>query len=169
MPTQLAGGISGKLHEAVTAPVYLVELGFDPVLRLSNADDVVWDGKLWKAAPVRVSTISNTALGGQRVSLTLNNLDRAFGALVLAQGTKEREARVWLAYADPGVTTPRLMADGFMDGASVGPEVNISIVARSTVYGTTPRIICAPPLMNHLPQAGTVIKTGNTTITLRSR
>ena len=56
-----------------------------------------------------------------------------------------------------------------MDGAQIGEQVSINVIGKTTAYGPTPRIMCGPPLMNHLPQAGKVITTGNVTITLESR
>lgn len=164
MPTVLA-----STQDVVTEPIYLVELGFDPIWRITNAQDLNWDGHDWVSAPLHVSSIDNDAVGGQTVSIEINNHDRVPGALVLSQVAQDRPARVWLAYKDIATSTPLLIADGMMDGASVGEKVQINIISRSTAYGTTPRILCAPPLMNHLPKPGTVLKTGNVSIVLRSR
>ena len=163
-------GVSQFNYSAVnTEPIYLIELGFTPTLYLSNSQDILWDGKYWMSAPVEVSSIDNDAVGGQSVSLRLNNHDRTFGALVLSQVAQDRTAKIWATYDDPSTSPPVLFADGVMDGAQVGASVDISIISKSTAYGTTPRILCGPPLMNHLPVSGTVIKIGSAEITIRSR
>ena len=157
------------LSDAITEPIYLIELGFSPVLHLSNSKDLLWNGQYWRSAPVEVSTIEHTAVGGQSVSLSFANHDRTFGALVLSQVAQDRSAKIWEAYDNSGTLSPILFADGVMDGADIGEQVTINIISKSTAYGTTPRILCGPPLMNHLPASGTVLTAGSVTITIRSR
>jgi len=152
----------------VTNPYYLVELQFAPILYLSSGPDITWDGHDWKAAPVRVSSIDMDMLGQQDLSLSIANHDRTFGAFLLQEKAQERVVRVWLTYDDPGFK-PMLLADGFMDGAAVGEFVQIKVISRSTAYGTTPRIICSPPLFNHLPAPGSTLTAGSTTITIEDR
>jgi hypothetical protein len=102
--------------------------------------------------------------------LAFANHDRTLGALVLSQVAQDRSVKVWETYEENGVAlSPVLFADGVMDGADIGEQVTISVISKSTAYGTTPRILCGPPLMNHLPASGTVLKTGSVTITIRSR
>ena len=155
------------LRQTLTDPTYLVELGFDPPLYLSTGQSVQWDGHHWEQAPLSVSTITSDATGSQSISLSIGNQDRAYGALVLSQRAKDRYVKCWIAYAAGG--DPVLFADGIMDGASVGEEVQIGVIGRSTSYGSVPRIICAPPLMNHLPPSGTVIRFGTVRYTINSR
>lgn len=159
--------IQPSLTQVLTKPIYLVEIRFDPVVRISNAKDTLWNGYHWMAAPIEIGSIDNDALGGQTVSMRVNNADRAFGAMVLSQGVQDRPIKIWLTY-DP-LTAPILFVDGVMDSAGVGQYVDVNIISRSTFYGSTPRILCGPPLMNHLPPDGTVLKTGNVSYTIRSR
>lgn len=165
----LAGTARFPLGTVITEPIYLIELSFNPALYLSNSKDLLWNGQYWKSAPVEVSTIDHTAVGGQSVSLSFANHDRTFGALVLSQVAQDRSVKVWEAYDDGGTLSPVLFADGVMDGADIGEQVTLNVISKSTAYGTTPRILCGPPLMNHLPASGTVLKSGNVTITIRSR
>jgi hypothetical protein len=160
---------TAQYHDTVTEPIYLIELGFSPVLYLSSSKDLLWNGQYWKSAPVEVSTIDHTAVGGQAVSLSFANHDRTFGALVLSQVAQDRLVKVWEAYDNAGTLNPVLFADGVMDGAEIGEQVTLNVISKSTAYGSTPRILCGPPLMNHLPPSGTVLKAGSVTITIRSR
>lgn len=153
----------------ITRPVYLIELGFTPPLYLSNAGNIQWDGHYWQSASIDVGQIDNDAVGGQTVSIRIANHDRIIGALVLSQIAQDRDVRIWAGYDDLTQSPPILFAEGVMDGASVGEYVDIAIISKSTAYGSTPRILCGPPLFNHLPQSGTTLKAGHVTITLRSR
>ena len=169
MTTSVSGRNLADALEVVTKPIYLVELGFSPVVRISTAGSIVWNGFHWQAAPVTVSSIDNTSLGGQQATLRFANQDRVWGALVLSQVAQDRPVKIWLAYRDLSMSDPMLFCDGMMDGASVGEAVVLNVIARSTAYGSTPRLLCGPPLMNHLPPAGTELKAGSVTIKLEPR
>jgi len=168
MTTALSGRLFQDTQEVVTQPIYLIELGFDPAVRISTSRELVWDGFYWRAAPVTVSSIDNTSLGGQQATLRFANQDRVWGALVLSQVAQDRPVKIWLTYYD-AAAEPILYCDGMMDGAAVGADVTLNVIARSTAYGSTPRLLCGPPFMNHLPPAGTELKAGNVTITLTPR
>lgn len=169
MPVPLTNRVITRAEDAVTKPIYLVELGFDPILRFSSGPDIVWDNVYWEKAPIQVGSIDNDAVGGQSVTLRIANHDRKIGAFVLSQVAQDRLVKVWFTYEIVDNLRPILFAKGVMDGAKIGEFVDISVISESTVYGSTPRIICGPPLMNHLPESGTVIKTGNVTIKIESR
>ena len=53
-----------SLRDTITNPIYLVELGFDPVLHLSSGRNLVWKDHHWKSAPFTISFIDNDAVGG---------------------------------------------------------------------------------------------------------
>jgi hypothetical protein len=157
------------LASTLTEPTYLVELGFDPPLYFTNGKTETWNEHTWEEAPLSISALSVEAAGSLSLTVTVLNHDLTFGALVLGQGTKDRTARVWLAPTDPGVEPPIMMADGFMDGASIGSRVSINVIGRTMYYGSSPRMLCGPPIFNHLPADGTVLTWGNVTYTLGSR
>ncbi|MFN2199977.1 MAG: hypothetical protein ACK2UO_02165 [Caldilineaceae bacterium] len=165
MPSQYSLRIADNL---VTAPQYLIEMGFEQPLYLTSGPDLTWDGHDWKAAPIGVSGIDLDVTAQQNVSLEIANHDRVFGALVMSENAHGQPVKIWLTYREP-LFEPMLLADGQMDGAVIGEFVRINVISRSTAYGTTPRIVCAPPLFNHLPAPGSIIELGTVKITIESR
>lgn len=161
--------LPSEVADVVTRPTYLVELGFAPPIRLSTGPTVSWGGYSWFAAPVDVGSVDINSHGDLQVSVSLNNLDRTYGVLVLNQGTRGRSCRIWGLYGDPATNAPILFAEGVMDGARVEDTVDLNIVGQSSLYGGTPRVLCLPPLFNHMPPDGTEIRWGATLITITSR
>ena len=162
---------AGTLDDQLTRPVYLVELGFSPAVRMSSGAEVTWGGYVWQDLGVDVSSLSTDTVGRASASLSVSNLDRTLGVLVLSQAAKDRVAKIYAYYPEgsAGVIAPRLLVDGVMDGASVGQRVDISVISRASYFGSTPRIVCAPPTFNHLPPAGTTLAWGGATLTLERR
>lgn len=156
------------LTDTVTKPVYLVQLDFSPPVYLSTAQEVSWGGYTWEPFAVSVGRVAFNTLGSANVNISVNNLDRSFGVLVLNQGARDRGAKVYVYYPE-GPIDPFMLSEGVMDGCSIDEQVQINIVSRSSYYGRTPRILCAPPVFNHLPPTGTVIRWSNTSITLERR
>ena len=146
----------------------MVELGFTPVLYLSSGPTITWDGHTWEAASMEVSQINLDITAEQATSLRIANHDCTIGAILLNELAQDKPVKIWLNYADPAFV-PLLMSEGFMDGAQIGEFIELAVISRSTAYGSTPRIICSPPLFNHLPPPGTVIKHGTRKITIEVR
>lgn len=159
------------LNDQLTRPVYLVELGFAPTVYMSSGAEVSWGGYVWQNLGVDVSSLQTDTVGRSSATLSVSNLDRTFGSLVLSQAAKDRTAKIYVYYPEgsAGAIDPRLIVDGVMDGASVGQRVDINVISRASYFGSTPRIVCAPPTFNHLPPAGTVLNWGGVTLTLERR
>jgi hypothetical protein len=157
------------LAQTLTEPTYLIELGFDPRLYFTNGKSETWNGHNWTEGPISISGLSTDATGALSMTVTMLNHDLTFGALVLGQGARDRSVRVWIAPTDPAVEPPVMLADGMMDGGTVGEKVSINVIGRSTYFGSSPRLICAPPLFNHLPADGTVLTWGSVTYKLEAR
>lgn len=157
--------------DQVTRPVYLVELGFRLPMHLSSGVDGDWDGKDWLSAPVTVSELVTDATGNAALTLTFANHDLIYGALILSEPVDDIPIKVWITYLEVNddFAEPILLMDGFKDGAEIGASVNLHVVSRTTRYGTSPRVICAPPLMNHLPTSGTVLMSGNVRYEINTR
>ena len=156
------------VSDPLVTPFYLVELGFTPTLYLSSGPTITWDGHTWVAAPLEVSQINLDITAEQTTSLRIANHDRSIGAILLNESAQDKPVKIWLNYDDPAFT-PVLMSEGQMDGAQIGEFIELAVISRSTAYGSTPRIICSPPLFNHLPPPGTVIKHGTRQITIEVR
>lgn len=119
----------------ITKPGYLVELGFNPVLRFSTRGDQTFGGQLYVG-----SMIAQYDVGSKR--LTLLNPDNAISAIVLAEGVADRYARVWQFYGDAANTNATMVVfDGFIDGAPVisAAKVTLSLYNESAGALFSPR------------------------------
>lgn len=90
----LSALLSAALGAPVQRPAVLVEVHFAAVQRWSSMSSVNWNGHTWAARDVAVENLSVQPF---KVSgeLVLGNLDDAAGALVLAQGVKDRRIVVY--------------------------------------------------------------------------
>lgn len=153
----------------VTSPLYLVELQFTTPVYLSSGEQYTWDGKVWKSAPIEIGSINTSPSGDQSTSMRLANHDRVYGALMMQHRLERVPVRIWLVDVEDTQYPPELMIAGVLDGAQIGDSVQASVIAHTVEYGGSPRIICAPPLMNHLPKPGTELSWGTVKYVINSR
>ena len=155
---------------AVTQPLYLIEIGFTPPLRLSTRGDVTWNGLAWSGGEaIAVSSLDADGSGRQSGTIQIGNLDDYVGTLVLAQGVADRPVKVWKADGTAlDVAAPALVFDGVIQGADVDTtRVSLSLAGSGTRSAFAPRrVIGAASGFNFLLPAGTKIKIGATTYTL---
>lgn len=154
----------------VTRPIYLVEVDFMPVSRLSTAGDVTWNGLSWSGArSVEVSGLSSDGTGSARAALSVGNVDLAFGTLALSQGVADRAVTIW-----SGDATALAAGDlvqvfaGVIQSAEVGDErVTFALGSVGSRTQFSPRRFIGPSagFMTLLP-AGTQIRMGTQTYTL---
>ena len=166
MPRTINADISNVLGNSATEPRYLFELGFDPVVRLTNAETLIQSGVgTFTAAQVEVQLSSEPRI-------RIFNEQFAVGAQVLLQGTAGKSLKIWMTYRDTAITgtsiplhaEPVLVFDGEMSDAEVGNIV--SIRGKKFPSKFTPKIYVDSPVFNHLPKAGTVIIMPNQKVTL---
>ena len=154
----------------VTQPIYLIEIGFTPPLRLSTRGDVTWAGNLWSGGEtIVVGSLDADGSGRQSGAVQIGNLDDYMGALVLSQGVADRPMKVWKADgAALDAADPVLVFDGVVEGADVDTSrVSLSLAGSGTRSAFAPRrVIGAASGFNFLLPAGTKIKIGATTYTL---
>ena len=144
------------------SPCYLVYLGFDEPIYLSSRGVIAFDGSSWSAADMRVRL-------GKTPSVTIFNESTALGNVVIYYGTAGRPIRIYLVLAEDNATGTDavLVFSGEMRASSVGEVVQIS--AAHFPVARTPRQFASAPMFNHLPVAGTVIKTPSQVITLERK
>ena len=138
----------------VTAPRYLVRLGFETPLTLTTTPVVTWQGETYAPADLRISP-------GPLISVFNDSF--AFGANLLAQDTAGKSLRIWQLYADPlafgpipGHTEPVMIYEGVV--GDIGIDDYIQIRGRDMPVQYTPRRYAEPPIFNHLPKSGMVIQ-----------
>ena len=155
---------------AVTQPLYLIEVGFAPALRLSTRGDVTWNAIAWSGGEaIAVGSLDADGSGRQSGSIQIGNLDDYVGTLVLAQGVADRPVKVWKADgAALDVADPVMVFDGVVTSADVDTSrVSLSLAGSGTRSAFAPRrVIGAASGFNFLMPAGSKIKIGATTYTL---
>ncbi len=155
MSRPVSSAHSTALAETVTRPLYLVELGFSSTLRISSRETLTYLSVSWTAASFRMSMPSSG-----NWSVDIFNEALSLGASVLSQGTAGKTAKVYhLTGAGPFADDDgELLLDGEMGEATIaGDRVQIALKKRPPLR--TPRLLVAPPVFNHLPVSGTVIRT----------
>ena len=157
MRTLDAGNASAVVAQT-TAPVYLVELGFDSIVRFSTRELQDWSGFLWAEASMRVQV-------GNTPTVSIFNEATAIGQVLLTEGPAGRSLKIYQRHFDGSLyTDPVLVFDGEMSTATVGDQVVITGKRRPPQR--TPRHFATSPWFNHVPAAGTRIETPRQIITL---
>ena len=155
---------------AVTQPLYLIEIGFTPALRLSTRGDVTWNGLAWSGGEtIVVGSLDADGSGRQSGTVQVGNLDDYMGTLVLAQGVADRPVKVWKADgAALDVADPVLVFDGVATSADVDTSrVSLSLAGAGTRSAFAPRrVVGAAAGFTVLIPAGTKIRIGADTYTL---
>ncbi|MDD3675882.1 hypothetical protein [Thauera propionica] len=154
----------------VTKPLYLIEIGFTPALRLSTRGDVTWNALAWSGGEaIAVSSLDADGSGWQSGTIQIGNLDDYVGTLILAQGVADRPVMVWKADGTAlDVADPVLVFDGVATSADVDTSrVSLSLAGAGTRSAFAPRRVIGPASgFSFLLPAGTKIKIGATTYTL---
>lgn len=158
MPRTLPGSLGTAITQPVTAPGYLIALGFPIPLRYSTTSTLTWDSLVWTAAGAEVLAVSATD-----ARISLRNHDNSISALVLGNQLHRVTCAVWQIYGSDAVA----LFDGMVDEAAIGPRVVLSAIAQSRGV-MVPTDFIAPPTFNHLTPPGTPIAWGANTIYLEA-
>lgn len=164
--TEAAAAAAARI---VTKPLYLVEINWSPVSRLSTLGDRVWAGHNWSGiARISVEGLRADAAASQSARLTLGNVDLAFGALVLSR-VDDAAVRIWSAHADAlADADPLLVFDGVIDSAEIDDkDVRLTLVGQRTRTASSPRLTIGPDAgFTVLLAPGTRIVAGSQTFVL---
>ncbi len=156
MTRPVSGATGTEIAKAVTTPILLLELGFSSTARYSSAGALTWLSQSWTSASFRLSM---PASGDWAVEIF--NDQYLVGATVLAQGTAGKTARVYQLYgAGPYADADgEQLFEGQMGEATITVD-RVRIALKRRPPQRTPRLYVGPPVFNHLPPAGLVIRTG---------
>lgn len=172
MPRSLSAVVSSSVVQAGTVPIYLVSLGYTPIIRLSTNGTRVWNGQTWSDSGVKVSQLRRTSGGGQAGSIQLPNHDNGFGAIVLGAGIRDIPVDIYQVYGD----APHAAADaehlfsGHIDAVpSIDDFVSMSLISAGAVVQRTPRITLATFLGSSMPVPGTRIVWAGDVLVLESQ
>jgi hypothetical protein len=133
----LSAELLAELNLTLTRPGYLVSVAFSVPLYLSTLGDIVYDGKLWVGADVKVSGLAKNERGDASGSLSLGNAMLDYGALALNEGVADRAIRIWSVWA--GAVEPVEEFNGVGDACEVGDRVTISLAGQGSRALYSPR------------------------------
>lgn len=154
----------------VTQPLYLIEIGFSPALRLSTRGDVTWNSVIWSGGElVAVSGLQSDGSGRQSGTIQVGNLDDYLGTLVLGQGVADRACKLWKADgAALAASDPVLVFDGVIARADVDvSRVSLILAGAGSRAAFVPSRVIGPAAgFSVLTPAGTQIRIGTSTYTL---
>ena len=167
MPRSVSAPTLSAVAAVFTQPMYFLALHFSPVLRYSTLGERNWSGYQWAGTGAQIESLSDDN-GHMSGVISVPNADLSFGALVLSQGARGKACEIWAADASALDTAdPVQIFSGYMDAAEIGMRVTIEIVSDRWEAAFLPRVVCAPPIFNHLPASGTLLKWGGDTYELR--
>lgn len=128
------------VSQSGTSPIMLIELGYDPIIRLCTAGTINSGGEDWTATDAKVNNIRNTQGGGQTALLVFPNLDGVFGALMLNDKPRGKSIRAWLMYGTDFADAV-LKFSGVMDNLKdFGTPINIPLMSERIAESKTPRL-----------------------------
>lgn len=157
----------------VTRPLYLIEISFSPLTRISTNGEVTWGGYVWSGGQkVSVEGLTADNTGRQTGTVQIGNLDDLLGAMVLGQGVADRPIRIWSADGAALATDdPELVFTGVIERADVDvTRVSLVLASGGSRSAYVPRRVIGPETgFNLLQPAGTKIKVGKDTYTLERR
>lgn len=164
---QTAGNVSILNHpfrvetgKTVTQPFYLVYLGTEIPMRYSSRGDVDFQNNTWAGSGVQVVRIQDGEGGSRSAQIRFPNHDKALSAVVLNEGVVNKVCRIYQMYGHAPFldTESMLIFDGIMDEVpEIGEYVSITALSESIFNQYSPRLVCGPPIMNHIPPPGTQI------------
>lgn len=170
MARTLDAGLAAAIVERGTSPGWLIEIGTTTPLRYSTRGTLSYGGYTWVGGAV-LSGVEFSGDLGASVTLELPNTDNAASALALTDLLREVEVTLWAYYDVSGTGYAEelrtLAVDAVESINSTRVEFSLSSIAEGA--SRLPDVLVGPPLCNHIPPAGTVIRWGWTTVTLERK
>lgn len=161
---------SAAAARAVTRPLWLVEIAWSPISRLSSGASVTWAGHTWAGTSrLEVPSLTLSGDGNPAATLVLGNVNGAFGVLALGLDVSDVPVKIWQAHADAlADADPQLVFDGVIDSTSIALEaVTLRLAAQRTASQVLPATVIGPAAgFRVLLPAGTRITAAGITTTL---
>jgi len=159
----VSGATGTEIAKTITRDRFLIELGFNVPVRYSNAEQVTWNSLIWQAASFKMAPSCQ--------SVELFNNEYLIGQTVLTQGTTGRTAAVYQLYGDGPTWTAddaECLLYGEMGEATITAG-SVRIALKKSAPQRTPRLYLTPPICNHMPPDGVIIRTASQTVELRRK
>lgn len=158
-----------ELNLTVTRPGYLIQIGFSSIIRLSSIGDVYWGNYYWYPTAFNVSGISHTGNAYSEATLSINNIDNTYSALVLNEGASDIPIKVYACYSSLSETVTQVF-DGVIDGADIDTKnvtFRLTPQGNNTLY--SPRVFISKPKFNFLQPEGTKLVANGQTYVLKRK
>lgn len=157
----LSSQLLAEVIKTITDPVYLfqVDLG-STVIYASSREEIVYNGNTYLTQGAALKSINDRS-----VSFSIPNFDRSVSAAAFIGQIQNNDCFVYLHYN--GEVIGRFV--GKLDAPNCSGDYNFVDFTAVDAYGLNskwPYKRMQPPVFNHLPSPGTVLKFGNTNITL---
>ena len=160
---------TAEVIKQITEPFYLVHLDFDTPVYMCSLKTIIVNSITWSGSrTLAIPAIKTDNAGNQTGSITIANVDRLISGLILTEGCAGKIANIYKGYGDPADADIVTEFAGFMDTSDIddsSASVTISLTGKGNKR-FSPGIIMSKPDFNFMPPAGTIIKSGNSTITL---
>jgi hypothetical protein len=152
--------ISTAVEQDVTKPIFLIRMAWDTEVRSATwASNITWNAETWSASGIEVTGLD---ANGGTMDLPMGD-GLPWLALVRDELPRGRAIEVYEHHTNftvsPIVSDAVLIFAGFMDAASIGDSIRISLIASETKKGFPPGRIDRPTY-NHLLPAGSRIQWG---------
>ncbi|MEZ0147950.1 MAG: hypothetical protein AB9Q19_01320 [Candidatus Reddybacter sp.] len=140
-----------EITKTVTRPLFIIELGFAVVRRLSSRGDVSYNANSYLSETIELN------MGGKL--LRFFNEGLGFSSVFLTEKTAGISCKIWQLYGDAPFTTgdADLIFDGELGAASVGEWISVNL--RQSAAVLVPRLYAKAPTFNHIPADGLEIAT----------
>src|SRR5574343_495238 len=147
MPRVVGATIQAALPGPITAPGYLVYMGFPSTpIRHSTLSTLTFGGYEWLGnMGTKVQSVSELA-----ATVELRNSDLSASALVLGNSLADLPCEIYQLYSGDA----KLIFSGFLDGSDIGSRVTLTEKAMSTAR-KIPNKYITYPTFNHLIPPGT--------------
>lgn len=135
--------IQSELVNDFTKPVYLLTLGFSPVIYLSTGPDIIFNTNTYVGSLITLSSFTWTPEGGQTGDIIfLNDENSIATALILGGSIADVTVEIYQTYmlAAGGNTTPIKVVGGVLDASTITPsQVIVRVVSSRSKSEYLPR------------------------------
>lgn len=172
------------LDEAVTKPIYLIDIEFPTPQSLSTNGDQTVGANTYLGGEIGLSAAADWATASVRMPPSVARMQtliagdwRGKSAQVYLLPAVNYPQRIAAGYVKAGygrqgfvVDDPILLIDGILTGASADASaLTVEITHRGRVGKWAPRIRLMPPICNWLPAAGTRLSWAGEIFVLEAR
>lgn len=160
----LSSGMLASIAQTITDPVFLIKVDLtSQYVYASTRESITYDGNTYNTLGAKI-----TSLSSQRVQFTIPNFDRSISALAFTGQIQTNECVIYLHYDGEVIGT----FSGVLDAPQCGGDYNYVQFSASDLYAPIsrwPYERMTAPDFNYMPAVGTVVRMGNTELSLGSR